>query len=88
MKSIIVFSSIIGLVTAVTVSEAAAWGCAARPQVGPTGRSWGQSSESAAQYVALKECKIGATLRGMGPCRVIACNPFVNSRWAARATWR
>jgi hypothetical protein len=78
MKGLLISLAVTGLFTASAVSEAAAWGCAATSRFGPTGRSWGNPSQSAARYVASAECKLGASLRGgMGLCRIIGCSPFV-----------
>jgi hypothetical protein len=61
----------------------ASWGCGATDSVA-TGRSWGFRNHAAASHRALAEC---AQRSKLGHCRIVSCNPSVNTYDDAQVAW-
>jgi hypothetical protein len=71
-------------VSAILISAAqASWGCGATDGA-VTGRSWGFRNQIAASHRALAEC---AQRSKRGHCRIVSCNPSVDTYDEAHATW-
>jgi hypothetical protein len=85
MVSRIVFLfGIAASVSVILVSAAqASWGCGATDGAA-TGRSWGFRNQIAASHRALAEC---AQRSKGGHCRIVSCNPSVNTYDDAHSAW-
>ncbi len=79
MKTFLAMLAVAGTVTAMTAmsaTDAAAWGCFARGTTGATGWSWAYNSRGAAVRRALSECAV-RTPRGE-MCRITNCSRYAN----------
>ena len=84
MKTIIFTLGVAALIGAVPASPVQAnWGCGATDGT-VKARSWGFRNQSAASHRALAECEQKAE---RGHCRVVSCNPDVNSWYDAHVVW-
>ena len=83
MSKGLVVAAVMLLAAADSTSAAAAWGCGAKSTNGLTSHNSNEPSEAAARRDALKDC---AKVGGRG-CRIISCEPDVDTIERARALW-
>jgi hypothetical protein len=67
-------------------SAHAAWGCGAQNSGGAWGDSFNESSKSAAEKSALSGCE-QSRQPGEPKCRIVGCNPNINTGDQADALW-
>lgn len=69
------------------VSEVhAAWGCGAQNSGGAWGTSFNEPTKKSAQRLALSGCEQSRE-PGEAPCRIVGCDPNINTGEQADAKW-
>ncbi len=79
IKKVFSVLGVVGLIGALTIVDAQArWGCLATASTA-WGRNWGYDTRAEAEQHALESCR-SERKPGYPACRVVVCNPNVDTR--------